>query len=100
MGLKTNNYNVNDINLVLPTAYAQITHLSVDLKGIASAIFSIQQNRDMISENNAIETKHIRCLIDKEQPVHGQIYIEAKKSIFKDWEDDIVETTDEAVEAE
>lgn len=91
MGLKTNDYNVIDINLTLPTAYAQITNLSVDLKGMASAIFSIQQNRDMISENEAIETKHIRCLINKEQPIHGQIYTEAKKSIFKDWEDDIIE---------
>lgn len=91
MGLKTNNYSVDNINLTLPTAYAQITHLSVDLNGNASAIFSIQQNRDMISTSEAIETKHIRCSIDKEQPIHAQVYTMAKESIFEGWEDDIVE---------
>lgn len=91
MGLKTNNYNVSDINLTIPTAYAQITHLFIDFDGTASATFSIQQSRDMISANNAIETKHIRCLIDKEQPVYSQIYINAKESLFEGWEDDIVE---------
>lgn len=91
MGLKTNNYNIEDINLILPTAYAQITHLSVDLKGNANATFSIQQNRDMISKNEAIETKSIRCWVDKEQPIHAQVYTKAKALIFEGWEDDIVE---------
>ena len=90
MGLKTNNYKVNDINLTLPNAYAQITHISINLDGIASATFSIQQDRDMISVNDAIETKHIRCSVDKEQPIYAQIYINAKESIFEGWEDDIV----------
>lgn len=90
MGLKINNYNVDNMNLILPTAYAQITHLSIDLNGNTNAIFSIQQNRDMIAKNEAIETKHIRCLIDKEQPIYTQVYIKAKESIFEGWEDDIV----------
>lgn len=91
MGLKINNYKVDNINLTLPTAYAQITHLSVDLNGNANAMFAIQQNREMISNSEAIDTKHIRCLIDKEQPVHAQVYTIAKESIFEGWEDDIVE---------
>lgn len=91
MGLKTNNYSVDDINLTLPTAYAQITHLSVDLNGNASAIFSIQQNRDMISKNEAIETKHVRCFVDKEQPIYAQVYTKAKATAFEGWEDDIIE---------
>ena len=45
----------------------------------------------MISQSQAIETKYIRCLIDKDQPIHAQIYTNAKKSIFEGWEDDIIE---------
>lgn len=90
MGLKTNNYNIDGINLTLPTAYAQITHISINLDGTANAMFAIQQNRNMISTNNAIETKHISCSIDKEQPIYSQIYIKAKETLFEGWEDDII----------
>ena len=90
MGLKTSNYKVDNMNLTLPTAYAQIVHMSVDLDGTAGALFAIQQNRDMVSSSEAIETKHIRCSIDKEQPIYAQIYTRAKETIFDGWEDDIV----------
>lgn len=96
MGLKTSNYNVKDMGITLPTAYAQITHLSIDLNGNANAIFTIQQNRDMISTNEAIDTKHIRCDINKEEPIYEQIYIIAKQAIFEGWEDDIIESEVEA----
>jgi hypothetical protein len=74
----------------LPTAYAQITHISLNAEGIANAIFVVQQNRDMISTSQPVETKHIRCLIDKEQPIYAQVYIQAKTELFEGWEDDIV----------
>lgn len=90
MGLKTNNYHVDDINVTLPEAYAQITHISVNFDGTANAMFAIQQSRDMISANEAIDTKHLRCSINKEQPIYAQVYTKAKEELFKDWEDDIV----------
>lgn len=90
MGLKTHNYHVDYINVTLPAAYAQLTHVSIDFNGYASAIFAIQQNREMILTNDAIEEKHIECLIDKEQPIYGQLYTKAKEELFDGWEDDIV----------
>lgn len=92
MGLKTNNYNIKDINVTIPEAYAQITHVYVGVDGVASATFAVQQSRDMIMTNEAIETKNIRCTINKEQPIYSQIYIKAKEELFKGWEDDIVES--------
>lgn len=34
---------------------------------------------------------HINTIINKDMPVHSQLYIEAKKQIFSNWEDDIIE---------
>ena len=90
MGLKIDNYHVNDINVTLPTAYAQITHLSVNVNGVATAMFAIQQTRGLIATNEAIETKHIRCSVDKEQPIFAQVYTKAKETLFEGWQDDIV----------
>ena len=62
------------------------------MDSIASATFTVQQSRDMISTNEAIETKHIRCPIDKEQPLYAQLYIKAREDLFKGWEDDIIKS--------
>ena len=44
MGLKTTNYTVTNSNLILPTAYAIISHLEVDKVGNGKATFDIQQD--------------------------------------------------------
>lgn len=92
MGLKTRNYNVEDMGIALSTAYAQITHLSINIDGTANAIFAIQQSRGAITSNVAVDTKYFRCEIDKKQPIYEQIYVKAKDSVFQGWEDDIVES--------
>lgn len=51
--------------------------------------FDITKTRDDV--NDAIETRHFKCVIDKDAKIHEQLYNLAKVEMFKDWEDDIVE---------
>ncbi len=48
MGLKKTNYTIEEMGITIPTAYAQITNLFIDLSGEAHARFSIQQTREDI----------------------------------------------------
>ena len=91
MGLKKNNYTIEEMGITIPTAYAQITNLFVDFSGEAHARFAIQQTREDIQAKQDLETKSFNCIINKDLPVHQQVYIKAKETIFTDWEDDIVE---------
>lgn len=91
MGLKTTNYTIQNCNLTIPNAYAQITHLSVNKDGEAHAIFEVQQTRDDIAINDSLENICLSYAIDKEQPIYKQMYEKAKEELFVGWEDDIVE---------
>ncbi len=91
MGLKTTNYEVKDLGIAVPTAYAQVTSLFIDKAGNAYADFSIQQNRGGIGTKEAFAKQSISCVIDKTQPIYTQIYNKAKEEVFNGWEDDIVE---------
>ena len=98
MGLKTTNYKVEDYGVVLDTAYAQLASVDINLKGEAYSTFEIQQTREGIGVNNSFESKFFSCTIDKNQPIHKQIYEKAKKELFTGWEDDIVDENVDAVE--
>ena len=90
MGLKRTNYSIKDKGLTLDTAYAKIDAITV--RGDkASAIIKIQQNREQATNLEALETVVISCNVDKEKPLHEQMYVKAKEDIFEGWEDDIVE---------
>lgn len=91
MGLKKTNYTVEAFGLELPEAYARISSLNVNLEGKAFANFEVQQSRKEVGTKNALERKHIVCDVDVDLPIHRQVYQAAKKEIFVDWEDDIVE---------
>ena len=91
MGFIKTNHEIEDMGIVLPKAYAQIDHISVNINGDASVLFVIQQSREDISVKEHIDTISYRCTIDKDLPVYKQIYEKAKEEIFIDWEDDIVE---------
>ena len=94
MGLKRTNYSIKDKGLTLDTAYAKIDVITV--RGDkASAIIKIQQNREQATNLEALETVVISCNVDKTKPLHEQMYVKAKEEVFKDWEDDIVEVTEE-----
>ncbi len=91
MGLKTTNYEVKELGITIPTAYAQITNLFVNKYGTVQAEISVQQTRDDVVRNNALEVKNIRCNIDKTKHIYTQVYNAAKEELFADWEDDIVD---------
>lgn len=91
MGFIRTDYKIDSIGVVLPNAYAQIKYISIDLDGMANVVFVIQKDRDSIATKEPIDTISYRCKIDKDLPVYEQIYIKAKKEIFSDWENNIVE---------
>lgn len=91
MGLKTTNYEIKDLGLTVPTAYAQITSLFSDKDGNAYADLTVQQNREDIGIKAPFSKQSISCAIDKNLPIYTQIYNKAKEELFAGWEDDIVE---------
>lgn len=91
MGLKKQNYTIQETGITIPNAYAQIFTTSIDKDGKAYAVFAVQQSRDNIGKFAPLETVAITHIVDKEKPLHEQMYLKAKEEIFKDWEDDIVE---------
>ena len=92
MGFKKTNYKAKNLGLTIPQAYAQIASLNIDLDGRAGAIFEIQQNRESIKGMSAIACEFVQGKIDKNLPVYKQMYELAKQTVFKDWDDDIVES--------
>lgn len=90
MGLKKNNYMVKSLGVIIPTAYAQITELTVDNNNNANAIVQVQRNRDAIKEFDAYDIICYSCKVDKSIPVHEQVYNSLKENLFLGWEDDIV----------
>lgn len=91
MGLKTTNYEAKEFGIVLPTAYARLTNINVNLSGSAFGMFEVHQTREDINTKSPIERKNINCVIDKDLPIHKQMYEVAKETLFTDWEDDIIE---------
>lgn len=94
MGLKTTNYQIKEKGITIDTAYAKIDSMFVQ-GNRATANFNIQQSREQIESLEALEIVSVSCIIDKEKPLHEQMYVKAKEEVFKDWEDDIVEVAEE-----
>lgn len=91
MGLKTTNYEMKYLGVTLPEVYARLTHLNIDIEGQAFGIFEIHQNRESFSQTRPLDIQHFNCRIDKNENIYEQMYINAKKQLFPNWEDDIVE---------
>lgn len=91
MGLKTTNYEAKEFGIVLPTAYARLTNISVNLDGNGFGVFEVHQNREDINTKLPLERKTLECTINKDLPIHRQMYKMAKEELFVNWEDDIVE---------
>jgi stringent starvation protein B len=94
MGFKTTNYKVEAFGITVPEAYARVTDVSLNMKGEAIATFEIQKTRNDVKAKHPFSRVQIKCDIDKEQPLHKQIYEKAKEEYFKEWEDDIVGVED------
>ena len=90
MGFKTTNYESKAYGITIPEAYARLTRASVNVHGVANATFEIQQTREEVGTKKALAIVLFSCDIDKEQPLHKQIYEMAKEKRFKGWEDDIL----------
>ena len=91
MGLiKKNNYNIEELGITVPQAYARLISISLDCNGNANAIFNIHQNREDTVRKSPLDKVYIDTKINKDLPIYEQIYIAAKETIFNDWEDDIV----------
>ena len=110
MGLKTTNYEVKKLGIVLPTAYAIIKDLYI--KGeYARADFVIQANRTATSEKEPLEIVKVEFALNRnESPfitayktAKGQHYenkyneetkqvekVVVNNSIFYGWQDDYV----------
>ena len=95
MGLKTTNYEVKDFGITIPQAYARLTNVNINVDGKAFGIFEIHQTRESLAEANPLEKVYVDYIIDKDLPIYSQIYIQAKKELFPDWEDDIITDTSE-----
>ena len=91
MGFIRSNYEIKELGISIPSAYARITSMHISGEGKAYAKFSIQQTRDAISTKDSLETVSFATTIDKTQPIFRQIYVAAKEELFNDWEDDIIE---------
>ena len=83
MGLKTTNYEVKELGIVLPNAYALLKDIKVvNNRGIAT--FNIQSTRETATELKPIETVAVEFIFDrKENPV--ETAYKAVKSTRKAW---------------
>ena len=91
MGFIRKNYEVKDIGITIPSAYAKITNVYIGEDDVAYTTFAIQQTRDDIGKKDSLETVSFRSTIVKTQPIYTQIYTAAKAELFADWEDNIIE---------
>lgn len=90
MGLKTTNYKVQELGITIPKAYARLTNIDINVDGEAFGTFEIHQTREDLTKNKPLERFYISDIINKDLPVHNQLYIKAKQDVFIDWEDDII----------
>lgn len=113
MGFKTTNYEIPELGLTLPSAYAVVKGLQVNGK-VGEAVFAIQQNRDDAFDKEPLKTVRIYFTVNREENIMTTAYNKAKEIVegeevlneetgeyekqvlkmpFSDWEDDLVDTT-------
>ena len=93
MGFKKNNVEIEKLGITIPEAYAQIDRLIVGMNSACHAIFKVQTSRENM-DKPALAEFSVMVEVDKNVPVHKQVYEYAKGTMFADWEDDIVDTTE------
>ena len=90
MGLIRNSYKSEKLNIDITPAYAMVGKIEIE-NDTAIAEIKIHKTREDLEEYEPLETINITCPIDRNISVYEQIYIEAKKGLFKEWQDDIQE---------
>jgi hypothetical protein len=82
MGLKTNNCYIKSLNYTFPTAYAILERL--DLQGTrGTAVFAIQQTREMAKKNQPFETVFVEFEWDRKENPIVSAYNAAKTQVHK-----------------
>ena len=56
-------YEIKDFGITLPTAYARLTNVSIDINGNAFGMFEIHQTREDIHTKKHLERQNINCII-------------------------------------
>lgn len=90
MGLIKNSYKSKKLNIDITPAYAMVGKIEIE-NDTAIAEMKIHKSRENLEMYEPLETINISCPIDRNLSVYEQIYIEAKKGLFKEWQDDIQE---------
>ena len=90
MGLIKNSYKSEKLNIEITPAYAMVGKIEIE-NDTAIAEMKIHISRENLEMYEPLETINIMCPIDRNSSVYEQIYIEAKKGLFKEWQDDIQE---------
>lgn len=88
MGLIKNSYKSEKLNIEITPAYAMVGKIEIE-NDTAIAEIKIHKTREDLEMYEPLETINITCPIDRNLSVYEQIYIEAKKGLFKDWKDSI-----------
>ena len=91
MGLVTKNYNIENLGLEIPEAYAIIKYISIYRKK-CTANFVVQQTRDKALNFTPVQTEILEFdIVDEENP-YTTAYTLAKEEgqPFYGWDDDIV----------
>lgn len=108
MALKTRNYEVKNLGITLPEAYAIIKNIRISGE-YGTATIVIQQTRELALEKAPLEVVEIGFAVNRNENPYITAYHEAKKDVereielpngemrtikikgqFADWEDDIV----------
>ena len=79
MGLKTTYYEVKDLGITLPEAYAKIREMRLSKSNIVDVTFVVQTTRDNTELLAPIETRSIHFTWDRKSDLAVTAYKEAKK---------------------
>ena len=90
MGLIKNSYKSEKLNIDISPAYAMVGKIEIE-NDTAIAEMKSHISRENLEMYEPLETINIGCPIDRNLSVYEQIYIEAKKGLFKEWQADIQE---------
>lgn len=109
MGLKKENYEVKNMGVTLPQAYAVIRKLNIN-GNYGMAELAVQANRELAFDKDPYETVNISFEVNRNENPYKTAYAKAKektlsmivdpetqeeiiienKMSFADWEDDLV----------
>lgn len=79
MGLKTTNYEVHNLGITLPEAYAKIREMRLRKDNVVDVTFVVQTTRENTERLAPIETRSIHFTWDRKSDLAETAYAEAKK---------------------